>query len=167
MPSFLLQIRCVFYPKMDLKRYDRQIRVFGRETQNRIYQTKVVIHSKNVNYIAAEILKNILLLGFSEICINESVGESVKLLLFDDVQQISAAKISYTSEEIDCDIYVSICDIEYYFCCSCLSFSTSLHKCEKKTNEPHLEMLIGSIFVQEIIKKLKGDKHVNEYTLQI
>lgn len=152
---------------MDLKRFDRQIRVFGRETQNRIYQTKVVILGKNINYIAAEILKNILLLGFSDICINESVSESVKLILFDDEQQISAAKISYTNQEIDCDVYVSICALEYYFCCSCLSFSTSLHKCEKKTNEPHLEMLIGSIYVQEIVKKLKGDKHVSEYTLQI
>lgn len=151
----------------NLSRYDRQIRLFGHDTQRKIFEADVLITSKEVSYLAGEIFKDLLLLGCNNFTINKNVDDSIKLILFDEKEKISDAKVQFTTQSPETDVYIRIFDTNFFFCRSCLSFSTKLHTCESKRNEAHLEMLLGGVFVQEMVKWMKGDKYVNEHILKL
>ncbi|KAM0674192.1 hypothetical protein GVAV_002266 [Gurleya vavrai] len=58
----------------------------------------------------------------------------------------------------------------FYICTKCYSFRKKyLHECMKETemNSVAMECLIGSLFVQEIIKMLSGEESLVEYKIKI
>lgn len=57
-----------------MEKYDRQIRLFGIETQKKLKNLKILIKSKK-SFIAAEILKNLVLLGVEHFTVDTNVIE--------------------------------------------------------------------------------------------
>ncbi|KAM0679037.1 hypothetical protein BDAP_000416 [Binucleata daphniae] len=274
----------------DLVLYDRQIRLFGYETQYKIKNLKIKIFAYKNNFCAGEIIKNFALLGVTEMKMNKLALESFDKISVNSLSEINEAikvtiesednkenvssnenngnnEILYDNKDSNCDESVmdnkkysngvsvdnditinndDVCskvndeqnsnipeqhksnvaddqsnigtqindelnnceessdDIKttkitkttsiinnlknikiivdsckrnttndphtFYLCSSCLSFSVNvIHKCQKKSNgcKTSLECLLGSIFVQEIVKMINNEKALNEFVLNI
>ncbi|ELA42619.1 uncharacterized protein VICG_00371 [Vittaforma corneae ATCC 50505] len=158
---------------MDTVKYDRQIRLFGVETQEKLCSMKVQVLG-SVNLISAEIVKNIVLLGVGKIIISRELLDETKKLVPDSLQCINPAlEIMFLDFPTECDFTFNI-DIEsrnkssFYFVCSkCLSINaeTHIHDCVPLETDL-LEVkycLVGALAVQEFIKFIQGKDSVKSY----
>lgn len=176
--------------------YDRQIRLFGRSTQDLIEDAKVYITQKAPYFlnrrrratdIGGEILKNIALLGVKDISVNETTKESFERISANGVEKISEdIKVSIVdaqSQEDNKEIYTLAVYIDQmddskeshagiYVCSRCMSFHDikKRHECGGYVlgnNAFPNDCLLGAIVVQEWVKRLQGKPYVEEYQLQL
>ncbi|ORD93476.1 hypothetical protein ECANGB1_2169 [Enterospora canceri] len=68
--------------------FDRQVRLFGTETQERIGGTTVVVAGR-ANKISAEIVKNVVLLGVYEVRTTEEIALEAERLIKGDLETIN------------------------------------------------------------------------------
>ncbi|TBU10866.1 hypothetical protein CWI38_1505p0020 [Hamiltosporidium tvaerminnensis] len=173
--------------KEEVELYDRQIRIFGFETQKKLLNfTVLILDQENKNrFIAGEIIKNFVLLGVKKIGYNKYA--------FDSFEKLSPIKITEINENIICDI-VNHQNVRYndysltvfidlkpevsvnncvFICSKCFSFyfldqeETCKENCGTKESSVANDCLLGAIFVQEAVKKIKGDIYLSKYTLDL
>ncbi|KAF7683549.1 SUMO-activating enzyme subunit aos-1 [Astathelohania contejeani] len=165
------------------RKYDRQIRLFGIKTQNKIENCKIVVLSTTEELVSGEILKNFALLGVTDIITNRSsyksflsiapndfitINNNIKHNIIDNIN-------SYMNFESSNIIYIFVDHIgmtslnSFFICSKCYSYrKTYEHKCKKVTGTPPImQCLIGAIFVQEIVKYIKGDDYCEQYHLNL
>lgn len=169
--------------------YDRQIRLFGRETQRLIESACVyvvqgppyILNTKmRTTDIGGEILKNLVLLGVRTIFTDEIVKSSFSRVSPNDVSKINdevdvrteVGKETYTvaifvdkTDEVESDVGI-------YVCSRCMSFHDikKEHVCAKYVlnRDPFAgDCLLGAIVVQEWIKRVQNASYVEEYQLKL
>lgn len=162
---------------MDSTKYDRQIRLFGEETQRKLCSLKVQILGTS-NAVAMEIIKNVVLLGVETIAIEESMLEETKKYIPNSLQEINEnLKIQFKDKIIESDFLFLIDQSysgelkNYYFICSkcfTIKFSESEHVCKDIENDSILakQCLIGAFAVQEFLKLIQGKRNCNEFNLR-
>lgn len=169
---------------MDNEKYDRQIRLFGVETQNKIASISVKV-AGDINYISAEILKNLVLLGCTRIHVKEELVKFTKKLVPDDLNEINDnLTLDFLDEYNNTDFIFNVFSDNrngykgYNICSKCLRMIylecclPIEHKCESKCPEDEVlriarECCIGSISVQEFLKFIQNKKHLIDYQLNI
>jgi hypothetical protein len=174
---------------MDLK-YDRQIRLFGKDVQNILGRLRISVLSNTTGYISGEILKNIVLLGVNEIYADTSTLHSFNKLVPNTIKGINPrCKLLEECPEVsDMVFVVSKCSDPLFVCSDPLFVSTNplfvckdpLFVCKdhyeykkgwgtckgkKMSNDKVKDCLIGGIIVQEFIKKLQNQKYEEEFSL--
>ncbi|ORD95525.1 hypothetical protein HERIO_2428 [Hepatospora eriocheir] len=153
------------------EKYDRQVRLFGEETQNKLKKMKIAIYGSR-NLISAEILKNIVLLGVNTIIVSNSIVEETKRLVFDNLCEInedlniiesSDEKIDYTFVIEDQLINIPEIDNTCFICSRCISFYFKKVDhgmcCKVSVKEEHkfvYECMLGGMVVQEFVKRVQG-----------
>lgn len=167
------------------RKYDRQLRTFGHDTQRIIFETKVdlltsySIIDNHRTFIGAEILKNFLLLGINQISISKVITEQIKRILPDYKEINKDCKIKFCEDNsFDLQgglILVRISNKEtkktFLICEKCLSYfiveeeNKSNHLCDLIPKKIELECLIGSILTQEIIKMISGQNYQKNFSL--
>lgn len=159
-------------------KYDRQVRLFGEETQNKLFDLKVQVLGTS-NPISMEIIKNVVLLGVQNLTIEQEMENELKKFIPNTLNEINEnLKIQYSDvlEEveflfvIDRAIDKSINQKFYFICSKCfiIKFSSCEHECECNQNINMIlprYCLVGAYSVQEFIKYVQGKKYTNEYTL--
>lgn len=161
---------------MDTVKYDRQIRLFGPEIQEKLSEIKVQVLG-NPNLVSAEILKDIVLLGVKKVVTDEKIIEETARIVPDTLKTINPElEIEISTIPVECDFIFMIdtpvkCNTKYcYFLCSkCMTIRKSMdnHVCEA-TLVSLLEArqcLIGAFAVQEFIKHLQGRDFIDQYQL--
>jgi len=96
-------------PLVDLnEKYDRQIRLFGEETQNKLLSMTVqVIGGKNL--IPCEIIKNLALLGVNNLIVEEEALDRLKKIVPDDLTAINENLTVTKSHKLEnCDFLFSV-----------------------------------------------------------
>lgn len=79
------------------EKFDRQVRLFGLETQEKISKMKIVVLGRDCP-ISSEIIKNLILLGVSEIITAEKHIKEVNSMIKGDISSINkATKITVLS----------------------------------------------------------------------
>ncbi len=76
-------------------RYDRQIRLFGEETQKKLFKIKIQVLGTS-NAISMEIIKNIVLLGVQNLVIEKSMEEETRKFIPNSLKEINENLINYT-----------------------------------------------------------------------
>ncbi|ELQ75152.1 SMT3/SUMO-activating complex, AOS1/RAD31 component [Trachipleistophora hominis] len=184
-------------PDMSLhyeKKYDRQIRIFGFTTQEKLQNMCVTLYTSTFNYISAEIIKNLVLLGVTNLKINKRAEESVlrmipgglqaindklRLVVFDDIVDV----IDYSKTEDNvADEHAESLDIiiavdyfvqnerrnSFYVCSKCYMFSDNCdHNCVETEHSIENECLLGAILVQEIVKMVSNESCQKMYRLDV
>lgn len=161
----------------DSKLYDRQIRIFGKDTQEKLISTSIQLitpallqEGSESLYIAGEILKNFILLGVTQIYATDECISALKLLVPDEF--MTDKRINITREYLNTNINIFIDsysdDSGIFICTQCYRFGDKwVHECTKECsgNDVALECLLGAVFVQEMVKKLMGVDYRSEYKL--
>lgn len=171
----------------ELKKYDRQIRLFGVDTQHKLINTTIVIvqtnTSKKETLISGEILKNVLLLGVNKIFCNKETLDSFYKLSPNSIKDLNkSVNLSIISKKdvekddfINCivvlvDTLVNLIGNDKFFICSgCYSYHNTLiaHSvCEKREDPLNLykECMIGAFFVNDLINFIKDKKGIEGFT---
>lgn len=164
----------------DTKLYDRQIRIFGCKTQEKLLNTSLQLmtpqptslHNSKIYYVAGEILKNFILLGIKDIKATSRALETLKLIVPDSFMLNTDIEVTDESQNVDIKVFIDEDTNEtgFFICTECYRFGTQYsHDCIKQLGDQNnriaMECLIGSIFVQEMVNMLAGSKFVSEYTL--
>lgn len=164
----------------DITKYDRQIRLFGFETQSKLLSFTIQILGP-INYTSSEILKNLTLLGVKKIIVRDKLLEYTKKLVPDDLTRINKNLIIEISEVYKKSDFLFIVDempdllpesVNYYFACSkCLSilFSDSNHECVLNDNMCIVACycLLGAFAVQEFLKFVQEHYYAKIYKIEI
>lgn len=180
-----------------IKKYDRQIRLFGLEVQKKIKSTPIlifqgisffneeIISKEDYSLISGEILKNFVLLGFEEITLNEEVLNSFKRLVPDEISKINenihlnfVDKSDLTGLRNDyIGVFVDFpCNFVgkniFFMCSNCFCYHSSFktHEiCHRKIRENNkvYECLLGAIFVHEMVKMIDGKNYQEDFKLEI
>jgi len=168
---------------MDTVKYDRQIRLFGVETQEKLRKMKVQLIG-TPNLISAEILKNVVLLGVVSVVASKEIIEEVKKIVPDPLRLINPDLVLETSEQpTHCDFAFLVDTIpagtecsdqlglasHYFVCSKCLTVAkgTAIHPCEvtvESASEAR-QCMVGAFAVQEFIKHTQGKYSVDLYRL--
>lgn len=158
---------------MDSVKYDRQIRLFGEKTQEKLCSTTVQILGSS-NLISAEIIKNVVLLGVGKIIIYKSMLNEVSKIVPDSLQSINPnLVIEFSNNPFECDFRFNIdysTDLKgFHICSNCLLISSEKneHECIP-TNDELLEVrqcLVGAFSVQEFIKFTQGKESIKNYKI--
>lgn len=160
---------------MDSKKYDRQIRLFGIETQEKLCSMKVQIIGDS-GYVSSEIIKNLVLLGIGHIVVQEAMLECVKKIIPDPLDKINENLRIEVSNEVSRSDFIFIIGLElktilpgFYICPKCLMFKMEDfdHPCNKTEIECKVakEFLLGALVVQEFIKLIQGKEHEKHYKI--
>ncbi|KCZ76507.1 hypothetical protein H311_02496 [Anncaliia algerae PRA109] len=170
----------------DLEKYDRQIRLFGIETQKKIQETPLVIvqtnKTKKHSLIGGEILKNILLLGFNIIYCDEEILSSFNELcpnphneLNKNVKLTMISKEDVYEERFDSYIFVLVDTLvniignnKFFLCSACFSYHNTLisHSvCNRNIDELTAikECMLGAFFVNDLINFIKDGKEIEGF----
>lgn len=149
--------------------------------EERLNTSNSVHHS----LVSGEIIKNFALLGFQKIHLNRAALESFNRIVPHDINDINEnAKIEVMHEcnldDISKDQIVALVDQAgniagdniYFICSSCYSFHPAFEShnaCVKKFNDESIAMecMIGSIFVHEMVKMLRGEEYLKNFKLEI
>ena len=173
--------------------YDRQIRLFGSDTQRRIEESHVCVlqsppynmeRKERATTIGGEVLKNLVLLGVGRVSVNKHALESFRRIFVNDISKINdRIEVGVIGDEsgqedwAELDLAIFI-DQEHgdakcpgiYICSKCMAF----HGADKKhvcTGHGDISLvhdcLLGAIAVQEWVKKLQGRPFVGEYRLDL
>ncbi|KAH9410984.1 hypothetical protein HK407_09g13980 [Ordospora pajunii] len=168
--------------------YDRQIRLFGQQTQALIEKAHVCILQAHLGHdqqehrdtdIGGEILKNLALLGVPRISASKCVIESFKRMFHGSIKDINPEIEINETDTIDIQhshtliIFINGWN-EYesqgiYACSKCMSFHSTQkqHSCSETSTCISFanDCLLGAIIVQEWIKKLQGKPYAECYKL--
>lgn len=168
--------------------YDRQIRLFGRDTQQRIESASACIIQRPPYFlnrkerrtdIGGEILKSLALLGVRTLSASASVEESFKRISPNDVCRINKDAVlnagtqsTHTLAVFIDEMGQSSAETTVYVCSRCMSFNNARneHVCTGYVFGECVfaeDCLLGAVVVQEWVKKLQGKPHVEEYQLKI
>lgn len=158
------------------KLFDRQIRIFGQTTQESLINTSIQLLTtesdfiNRVSYLSGEILKNFLLLGVTDIYASDNCITSLNKLVPDSFMHNKHIIVTKEIKKVDILILLDCdSDIDGYFICSnCYRYSIVYsHECvrECEGDEVVLDCLLGSVFVQEMVKKLMGAEYCREYKI--
>ncbi|RVD92713.1 E1 ubiquitin activating enzyme [Tubulinosema ratisbonensis] len=171
----------------DLEKYDRQIRLFGLETQLKLIDTPIVLVQTHItnkpSFVSGEILKNILLLGVNKIfCDNETLTSFYNLCpnrienLNNSVELTVIEKSKLTTKEFSDKIIILVDTLinligndKFFICSGCFSYHNTLiaHSVCERVEDPLLpikECMIGAFFVNDLIKFIKDKKEINGFT---
>ncbi|ADM11974.1 uncharacterized protein Eint_080380 [Encephalitozoon intestinalis ATCC 50506] len=172
--------------------YDRQIRLFGKDTQKSIEESHVVVvqgppyimaGEKRINDVGGEILKNLVLLGVRKITVNADVLVSFKKIFANKIEKINEeVKVTTIDQEKDEEIWARCTQAIFidmkmrtncpsiYVCSRCMAFHPldQEHVCREydSVSVAH-DCLLGAIIVQEWVKKLQKRSFVDEFRLEI
>lgn len=152
-------------------KYDRQIRLFGFKTQEKISQLTVQILGE-INYVSTEILKNLVLLGFQKIIVKpELINFSYKIIP-DSISEVNENVLIETAENaVKCDFTFNVSKIPIKGCNICPHCYKITNKEEINSDEDHSceiaefgsdllkiahECFVGALSVQEFLKKIQG-----------
>ena len=175
---------------MDSSKYDRQIRLFGLETQKKLINLKVQVLGLQ-NAVSMEIIKNIVLLGIGTVVINKKMIEEIQKYIPNSLLEINEnLKIEFSETVVESD-FLFLVDLEienlsknYYFVCSMcytVKWSSSHSHCENDRNNkndkndlekfsPELilakQCLIGAVSVQEFLKLVQGKRYSEEFQFE-
>lgn len=168
---------------MDTAKYDRQIRLFGAQTQNKLAGLKVQILGR-ANFSSSEILKNLVLLGVNRIIVQRDILDHTRKLIPDDLADINESLDIELSDERkdpeflfcvdraaeDSDHGVGMC----FVCSKCLTIRMdgSLHECHDADLVDTScvvagQCLVGGLAVQEFVKLIQGKKHAFCYRVEL
>lgn len=165
----------------DKKLYDRQIRLFGYDTQEKLKNMKILIMCSNKqSFLAGEILKNFACLGVEKIYTDQKTLDSFNGMIPNKLENINEnIKHEIMEDKNDTKIYLSDVlrifvdldgECDFFICSKCLFFRKEYaHDCVRQTkgDEMALQCLLGAIFAQEIVKKVKGDVFCEKYQINI
>jgi hypothetical protein len=169
--------------------YDRQIRLFGQNTQSLIESAQVyVVEDEEAEVrrtdIGGEIMKNLVLLGVGKLTVSPSTERSYRRMVPKSVTEINP-NIRFKVGEFEShggdvpDLVVMIdtgtsypCRSSVYVCSKCMSFNDG--KAEHVCGDAGLsdgffinDCLLGAILVQEWVKRLQGRRFVECYRLRM
>jgi hypothetical protein len=169
--------------------YDRQIRLFGQNTQSLIENAEIYIIEREASMreadIGGEIVKNLALLGVKRLVVSPSTERSYKRLAHRSITEINPHikfEVSDFGDAGGCsvpDLVVMIdtvapcpCKSSIYVCSRCMSFGDgeSRHVCGNIDLDNGFfvnDCLLGAILVQEWVKKLQGKEFTVCYKLRI
>lgn len=163
---------------MDQTKYDRQIRLFGEETQQKLFNLKVQVLGTS-NPVSMEIIKNIVLLGVQHIVVEEEMIEEVKKFIPNSLKEINEnLKIEYSTAVQDSNFLFVIDNkletkenIAFYFICSkcfTIKFSNCCHECKESVTGMLLakHCLVGAYAVQEFIKYIQGKSYTHNFVFK-
>ena len=164
----------------DKQKYDRQIRLFGKNVQHKLTALSVSILSSNENnFVSGEILKNLVLLGVGNIYADANTIISFGKLVPNKIKDINPKVNILDKAEgiyfiID-DILVPKAEKVFYISSKKLEYSTFssnfLNDTSKIINENNSssdvvkECLLGGIIVQEFIKMIQNQTYQTSYML--
>ena len=164
----------------DKQKYDRQIRLFGKNVQHKLTALSVSILSSNENnFVSGEILKNLVLLGVGNIYADANTIISFGKLVANKIKDINPKVNILDKAEgiyfiID-DILVPKAEKVFYISSKKLEYSTFssnfLNDTSKIINENNSssdvvkECLLGGIIVQEFIKMIQNQTYQTSYML--
>ena len=95
---------------LDFKKYDRQIRHFGKEVQIKLSTVTINIQSNDPNsLISGEILKNLVLLGVNNLHYDDNTYKSYKKLVPNEIYQINSNVQFCKLEEYDYNFIIYKC----------------------------------------------------------
>lgn len=169
---------------MDPDKYDRQIRLFGIETQSKLAGLKVQIMG-SANFSSCEILKNIVLLGVGKVIVQKDILDYTKRLVPDDLMDINESLVIELSDERRESEFLFCVDrpIEddrnnrssvYFVCSKCLTIKMDgfAHECSGADSVDlscmaARQCLVGGFAVQEFIKLVQGKKHADCYKVEL
>ncbi|CAD26351.1 similarity to DNA damage tolerance protein RAD31 RA31_SCHPO [Encephalitozoon cuniculi GB-M1] len=172
--------------------YDRQIRLFGKDTQRLIEESHVGIvqgppymleGNERTNDIGGEILKNLVLLGVGRVTVNEHVLRSFRRMFVNEVSKINekirVEVIDEEHQEGAWDGYTLVIFIDQkeqarcpsiFVCSRCVAFHApeKEHLCERHSSVSAAhDCLLGAIVVQEWVKRLQNRHSVDEYCVEL
>lgn len=166
---------------MDTEKYDRQIRLFGLETQQALSRMTVQVVGGD-SLVSAEIVKDIVLLGVSKLVAAEGPLAAAERMVAGRLCDINEHIVVEASEHaVPCDFLFAV-DVPpppacrcYFICSRCLTVQkdTSAHACQEACYEPGstarhaAECLAGAFAVQEFIKFVQGKKHAESYRVEL
>lgn len=172
---------------MDPVKYDRQIRLFGIETQSKLAGLRVQILGP-ANFSSCEILKNVVLLGIGKVIVQRDILDHTKRLVPDDLMDINEDLVIELSDERRESEFLFCVDrsIEddstnrgnvYFVCSKCLTIKTDgfAHECSDVENTDSIDLscvvarqcLVGGFAVQEFIKLIQGKQHADCYRVEL
>lgn len=161
---------------LDLKKYDRQIRHFGKDVQLKLGSITVSIQSSDSNsLIGGEILKNLALLGVNKLYYDENTYKSYKKLVPNEIQQINTNIEICKLDKYDCIFLIYKCsdkitiDNGFYVCTEHYTFKKYSSPCSENesVNDIVNDCLLGAIVVQEFVKSLQGKSVLDYFKLDI
>lgn len=135
--------------------------------------------------VSGEIVKNFTLLGFRKIYLNEAALKSFNKISPQDIKDINEnVKIEVILEndldDISGDQIVALVDQAgnlagdnmYFICSSCYSFHPAFeahNACVRNFNSESIAMecIIGSLFVHEMVKMLRGEEYLKNFKLEL
>ncbi|EPR78531.1 hypothetical protein SLOPH_1834 [Spraguea lophii 42_110] len=155
--------------------YDRQIRLFGFETQKKILRFKVEIYSNGNELISGEIAKNFILLGST--CILDENSRNSLIKVWEDYNEENknegdALKICVDRKDLEADYYICSKCLSYdnKICNICLSGNDNtrmdINNDKDSINTIVQQLLLGGIFVQEMVKKINNEEYKSKYILE-
>lgn len=157
-------------------RYDRQVRLIGKEVQAKIEKLSVSMISHSESFLSGEILKNMTLLGVRRFKVNAPCLESYKRLVLGDVDKLNENLELEIVNELDlgCDVRILV-DYEgesedaIYICTKCYTFRMGgvIEGCKERETNIVKDCLLGAFVVQEVIKKIADKEYLEGYTLSI
>lgn len=175
--AYFFKIICLM--PMDTK-YDRQIRLFGADVQERLFQMSVHVVG-TVSALSSEIIKNLVLLGVSQLALTAEAKRGVKQLVPDELNELNKALIITESVDKPCDFTFAVdcSDISgvcYFICSRCLfiQFGDCVHDCHDNPVRSHdksvllaVECLAGAFVVQEFLKYVSGKPHIEQFRIEL
>lgn len=142
-------------------------------------------NSAHHSLVSGEIVKNFALLGFRKIYLNREALESFKRIVPNDIKDINEnVKIEVIREnnldDISDNQIVALVDQAgsiagdnmYFICSGCYSFHPAFeahNACVRQFNDESIAMecMIGSIFVHEMVKMLRGEEYLKNFKLEL
>lgn len=173
----------------DIVKYDRQIRLFGVETQKKLLSATVQVSGTD-NFISAEILKNLVLLGVEKIFVSKKILEFTKKIVPDDLSKINKNLVIEFSDKMENCHFRFIVDVvplnandiicgsgsllpicSYFVCSKCLTliFNGYEHECvqnEGKMLDVAYQCLAGALAVQEYLKFIQEKANVEAFKIE-
>lgn len=165
---------------MNISKYDRQIRLIGKDTQERLFGMTVQVLG-TTSAISSEVIKNLVLLGIKKLVVTKDAINEIKKYVPDNLSHINPNLNLEINESLTrCDFIFEIdCKTagtnKCHICSNCLyvDLGSTVHECE--TNQPTkyneecllaVECLLGAYAVQEFLKyvgnqPLSGALHFN------
>lgn len=165
---------------MNIEKFDRQIRLFGLKTQERLCDLTVQVFG-GTSFIPCEISKNVVLLGIKKLVLEPDILLRTKQLIPDGLEEINDQLQLEVSEKIVGSDVLFIVDGEreypsqnlYSVCSKCFLIQKNkvLHTCSPRDTVNNggnsslgplavmalaEECLVGAFAVQEFIKSIEG-----------
>ncbi|WUR02618.1 ubiquitin-like modifier-activating enzyme [Vairimorpha necatrix] len=158
----------------DKNKYDRQIRLFGKEVQDKLNNLSVsVLSEKDDTFVSGEIMKNLVLLGVNKIYADDNTLKSFTRLVPNTIEGINP-KINMLDKPEGIIFVVdklhSVPEVvNFYISSESLEFDNKeiIKNAAFCKDESHYikECLLGGIVIQEFIKMLQNQTYQTKFSL--